>query len=109
MEGVEYLPIEKSYKLSENEDVSEKNVAAVLVREGLTPLSETISKGKNLKTVTELNTAVCLAGSLIGMLLMFFLCKTGSFASTTPNNVFFFMMAVEIAVVLLSQLVKKRS
>lgn len=108
MEGVEYLPIETSYKLSDDAENKDKSVSAILCREGLAPLSEAISKGRNVKTVTEINTIISLVSSVIGMFLMFFLCKTSSFTSASADNVFFFMIAVEFGVIILSHLVKKR-
>lgn len=108
MEGVEYLPIETSYKLSDDDDIAEKSVSAVLCREGLAPLSEAISKGRNVKALTKINTIISIVSALMGMFLMFFLCRTASFDSASADNVFFFMIAVEFGVIILSHLVKKR-
>jgi hypothetical protein len=109
MEGVEYLPIETSYKLSEEGEDEEKSVAAILCREGLAPLSEVITKGRSVKTITEINTVISVASSILGVLLMYFLCKTGSFASASAGNAFIFMFMIELCVIILSQMVKKRS
>lgn len=107
MEGVEYIPVETSYRLSSDE--GEKEVSAILCREGLAPLSEVITKGRAVKQITEINTMISIGGTAVGMLLMFFLCWTGSFTSASAENAFIFMTAVEICVLLLSQLVKRKA
>lgn len=108
MDGVEYLPAEDSYKLTEKELPESTRVSALLVREGLQPLADAITKGRLVKLVTELNSLISLGGTVIGLLLMFFLCSSGAFASASAENAFIFMLAIEVCVLLLSQLVRKR-
>ncbi|MGM9521409.1 MAG: hypothetical protein ACI3VB_02905 [Oscillospiraceae bacterium] len=108
MEGVEYMPIETTYKLSCSDVPKGSGAAAVLCRGGLAPFAEVITRGRFLKQVTELNSIISVAGTAIGLLIMFFLCWTGSFASASAENAFVFMFAIEVCVLLLSQIVRKR-
>ncbi|MBQ4426705.1 MAG: hypothetical protein II881_03000 [Oscillospiraceae bacterium] len=109
MDGVEYLPADKIYKVAENENEAPSGVSAVLARDGLGPLAEVISKGKNLKLITELNSIITIGGTLIGLLLMFFLCASGEFGNATCGRAFIFMMIIECCVLLLSQAVRRRA
>lgn len=108
MEGVELIPIEKSYELSEEDGKSSSGAAAVLSREGLAPMAEAVTRGKLLKTAAEINTLISVAGAVLGLILMFFLCWTASYASASAGNAFIFMSAVALCVILFSQTVKKR-
>ena len=108
MEGVEFIPVETVYKLSDNVMPEGTGVSAVLCRGGLAPFAEVITRGRLLKTVTELNTLISIAGSVIGLLIMLFLCWNASFSSASAANVFLFMLAIEFCVILVSQVVRKR-
>ena len=108
MEGVEYMPVELSYRVSDTSGTKELGASAILCREGLAPFAEVITRGRLLKLVTDINVAISVIGSAIGLLLMFFLCWTAAFTSASANNAFIFMMAVEACVLLMSQVVRRR-
>ena len=109
MDGVEYLPSSVSYELAKSEKKSETGISAILCREGLSPFAEVITKARLVKTVSELNSLISLGGTVIGILLMYFLCASGAYNSASSGNAFIFMLAVEACVFLLSQLVRKKS
>lgn len=109
MDGVEYLPADKIYKVAESENEAPTGVSALLARDGLGPLAEVIRKAKNLKLISELNSVITIVGTLIGLLLMFFLCASGEFGNATCGRAFIFMMIIECCVLLLSQAVRRRS
>lgn len=108
MEGVEFVPIDTVYKLSDVAVPKEAGASAILCRGGLAPFAEVITRGRFLKTVTELNTLISVAGSIIGLLIMLFLCWNASFSSASVMNVFLYMLVIEFCVLLSSQVVRKR-
>ncbi|MGX8698307.1 MAG: hypothetical protein ACSW8F_00050 [bacterium] len=108
MDGVETLPAELSYELTTEEPERGTRVTAILSRDGLSSLADVIAKGRFLKMVTGLNALISLGGTALGLLLMFFLASSGAFVSASAENAFIFMAAIELCVVLLSQLVRRR-
>lgn len=108
MDGVEYLPIETTYDLSQNVLEEGSGVSAILCRGGLAPFAEVITRGRLLKLITELNTALCAVGTVLGLVMMFFLCWAGSFASASAENIFIFMSVIGLAVYIMSQTVRRR-
>ena len=108
MDGVEYLPIETTYALSQNELPQGSGVSAVLCRGGLAPFAEVITRGRLLRTATLLNTAIACAGTAIGAVVMFYLSWAGAFAAASALNILFYMSLVGAFVYIMSQIVKKR-
>ena len=108
MDGVEYLPIETAYALSQNELPEGSGISAVLCRGGLAPFAEVITRGRLLRTATLLNTAITCAGTAIGAVVMFYLCWAGAFAAASALNLLFYMSLVGAFVYIMSQIVKKR-
>ncbi len=108
MEGVEFVPVDTVYKLSDTAVPDNAGASSILCRGGLAPFAEVITRGRLLKTVTELNTLVSVAGTVIGLLIMLFLCWNASFSAASVTNVFIFMLVIEFCVILLSQTVRKR-
>ncbi len=108
MESVEYLPMETVYKLSENTVDESCGAAAILCRGGLAPLAEVVTRGRQLKTVTELNTLLSLIMSGVGLILMFFICWAGAYTTASSFNIFLYMALNEIAVRLISHSVNRK-
>ncbi len=107
VEGVEYMPVETVYKLSEAAVPEGCGAAAILCRGGLAPFAEVITRGRLLKLITEFNTLISLISSGIALLMMFFICWTGAFTAASVTNVFIFMAVIQFAVWVLSQFVRK--
>ncbi len=108
MEGVEFVPVETVYRLSDAAAPKDAGASAILCRGGLAPFAEVITRGRLLKIATELNTLISVAGSAVGLLIMLFLCWNASFTSASVMNVFLYMMVIEFCVLLSSQIVRKR-
>ncbi len=108
MDGVEYLPIETAYSLSQNVLEQGSLVSAILARGGLAPFAEVITRGRLLKLITGLNTCVTAVGTALAMVIMFFLCWTGAFASASAVNIFLFMSVIGLAVYIMSQATRKK-
>ncbi|MBQ4382748.1 MAG: hypothetical protein II794_08445 [Oscillospiraceae bacterium] len=109
MDGVDYLSADESYRLAQGADDNGDETTAIICREGLSPFAEIITKGRLVKVISELNTIISVGGTAVGLLLMFFLCASGSFKSAACGNAFIFMSAIEVCVLLLSQVVRKRA
>ena len=77
MDGIEYIPIQDSYMISDESPPGTTSAAAVLCREGLWPFAEAITNGRQLKTVSQLTTILTLISSVVGVLVMFYLCCEG--------------------------------
>jgi hypothetical protein len=108
MEGVEYMPIETVYKLSNQENSTNSGASAILCRSGLAPFAEVITRGRLMKIATQLNTVVSIASSVIAIVIMFFLCWMEAFSAASALNVFIFMFIIEICVIAISQIVRKK-
>ncbi len=108
MEGVEYMPVDTTYEITQNVTPKDSGIAAILCRGGLGPFAEVIMRGRLLKLITEINTAVTVAGTIIAAVVMFFLCWAESFTIDTVRSLTILMGIIWLAVVVLSQAVKKR-
>lgn len=108
MDGVGYLPVETTYELSQDRLSPGEGVSAFLARSGLAPFAEVITRGRLLKLITNVNTWVTGVGTAMAMIIMFFLCWTGAFASATAGNIFLFMSVIGLAVYIISQGTRKR-
>lgn len=108
MDGVEYLPIKTAYDLSRSELPEGSGVSAILCRGGLSLFAEIISRAKQLKLITTLNSVVTGIGTALSVVIMFYLCWAGAFASAGALNIFFFMSVIGIAVYIMSQALRLR-
>ncbi len=108
MDGVEYLPIKTAYDLSRSELPEGSGVSAILCRGGLSLFAEIISRARQLKLITTLNSVITGIGTALSVVIMFYLCWAGAFASAGALNVFFFMSVIGIAVYIMSQALRLR-
>lgn len=95
---VEYIPIQDSYDISDGGNQEVKNVSAVLTRDGLGPYAEAITAGRRLRTTTFLAAVFSLITAGAGILLMFTICWSGSFASGSAGNLLLYMLSMLSAV-----------
>ncbi|MGM9615118.1 MAG: hypothetical protein ACI3W7_06315 [Oscillospiraceae bacterium] len=80
-------------------------IAAVITRSGMLPLVEAAESGRKVYNTTRIGTIIDLAGSIIGMLIMFLLCRAGTFNTASVGNVlsFMFLWALPVAILSLGQ------
>ena len=74
----------------------------MLCREGLTPFSEAVVGAKRLRSAVRTATALSVLGSLIGLLLAFYLTFVGAWQSITPAQMTFFLLAWTVPPLLIS-------
>ncbi len=100
--AVEFPEIEERLALSDpNYQISSKPVA-IVVREGLLPYAESIIIGRRVVKVTRINMVINAIAASLGMLIMFFLAFSGSYASASPAHLFMFMLMWAIPALLIS-------
>ena len=80
------------YRISDLEPPEGAAPAAVLAREGLGPLVEAAEGGRRLYTTALLGALLSAAGSIVGMLLMFFLCWTTAYDAASAGNLLSFLL-----------------
>ena len=81
-------------------------MAAILIREGLSPFAEAVTGGRLLKTTALFATALSVISAAFGVLVMFYMCWSGSFASARPGNLLLFMLSMFAAVLVVFVYVK---
>jgi len=81
----------RRYEVSAAQPGEDSQIVAVLSRLGLGPLAGAAEKGRRLCRAVKLCTALSIAGSLVGMVLLFFLCRSGSFDAASAGNALSFM------------------
>ena len=89
-----FIPAKDSYSISDLHSDKEGRMAAVLVREGLSPFAEAITGGRLLKSAAFFATILSVVSAALGVLIMFYMCWTGSFLSASPGNLVVFMLCM---------------
>ena len=77
-------------------------VSAVIKRRGMLPLVETAEAGRRLYSGARLITVLSLIGSVIGMAIVFLLCRTEAFDTASVRNVLSFMFLWALPAALLA-------
>jgi len=89
-----FIPAKDSYKISDLYSGKTGRMAAVLIREGLNPFAEAITGGRLLKAAAFFGTVLSIVSAALGVLIMFYMCWTGSFLSASPGNLIVFMLCM---------------
>ncbi|MDR2570770.1 MAG: hypothetical protein LBD23_10830 [Oscillospiraceae bacterium] len=89
-----FIPAKDSYSISDLYSGKAGRMAAVLIREGLNPYAEAITGGRLLKFASLFATILSIASAALGVLIMFYMCWTGSFLSASPGNLVIFMLCM---------------
>ncbi len=105
---MEYVPTEDCYRISDEAPSAGCTAAAVICREGLGPYAEVIIGGIQLKNIATITTVASIVSSVIGMLLVTFICWRDELATVSAGNILIMMLAVQIATLLLARLSAKR-
>ena len=101
-----FIPAKDSYSISDLHSGKEGRMAAVLVREGLNPFAEAITGGRLLKSAAFFATILSVVSAALGVLIMFYMCWTGSFLSASPGNLVVFMLCMLATVLIVCGYVK---
>lgn len=76
--------------------------SAVIARSGMMPLVDAAETGRRLHTAGRIGTIITLVGSLLGMLILFLLFRTGSYETASAGNILSYMMLWALPVIILS-------
>ena len=98
---VEYPGLADRMALSEAEQDHDLP-RALLFREGLMPYAETVAGSQRLCQAVRRSTAIALAGSILGTLLVFYLVFQAAYLMITPLAVEAFLLLWTIPVLLLA-------
>lgn len=90
-EKMEYPSIERRRELSDPKREHSKTLTAVLCREGLGPYADAIVGGRRLRSAVRLSAALACLGSVVGLLLSFYLTFVCAFESLTAVNLLIFL------------------
>ena len=97
---LEFMPVGERFKLSGRIEQSGEPLA-VLCREGLGPMAESVTGGKRLVKVVKYCTALSVVGSVLGLLIMFYLCWSNAFSAASAVNTVLYMLMWLIPVILI--------
>ena len=79
---------------------------AVIYREGLMPLTETVIGCRRLRSAARVGTWLCYLGAAVGLFLTYYLISAGSYATLSPLYMLGFLALWLLPTLLLSGLVK---
>lgn len=102
VDNMEYITASERYRLSEERTEIKTLPSAILCREGLAPLAETVSGSSRLKSAVRSCTLISVVGAVIGLLLMFYLCRSLAFEAASTANILFFMGTWLLPVLIIS-------
>ncbi len=106
VDDIEYLPTVDAYRMTNDGKDEVPHAAAVVVRDNPTVYAETVTTAKNMRKIATVNTAISIISSIIGMIIVFLVSWRSDGVMMKPSNLMLYMLAVEIATILLSSLVK---
>jgi len=102
-DSIEFLTFEERYAISALAPSERAKPAAVLCREGLGPLADIVIGARRLKSAVWWSVIFSLAGSLLGMLIIFLICWLGGLAAASVSNVLVYMLAWLLPIAILSR------
>jgi cation transport ATPase len=108
LEGIEYIPVQNSYTISDLDSAEEGRIAAILTREGFGPFAEVVTCGRLLKSTARISTIVSIISAALGVLMMFYMFWMGSIVSARPGNLLLFMLSMLAAVLVICGYAKFR-
>ncbi|NLL39639.1 MAG: hypothetical protein GX254_08665 [Clostridiales bacterium] len=101
-EEIEFPTFEARYYLSSDSDNQDIKPSAIMSRNGLGQFVEIVRSGRQLMSTVRKTVVLSVVGAIVGLLLMFFICYNGAFASGTPANTLTFMLFWLLPVLLLN-------
>ena len=107
VEKMDYPAVDRRTELSDPAALHSARLTAVLCREGLAPFSEAVVGAKRLRLAVLMTTALTVLGSVIGLLLAFYLTFIGAWASLTGAQMTLFLLAWTVPTLLISGWVER--
>ena len=107
VEKMDFPAVERRTELSDPAALHSARLTAVLCREGLAPFSEAVVGAKRLRLAVLMTTALTVLGSVIGLLLAFYLTFVGAWSSLTGAQMAIFLLAWTVPTLLISGWVER--
>ncbi len=101
-ERMQFPAHDRRRQLSDPAQAHDKPIVCVLCREGIAPLSEAVVGAKRLNRITRVNSVLAVLGSIIGVLLAFYLTAQMAFASLSVFNMLVFLLMWLVPTLLIS-------
>ena len=101
-EKMEFPEQSRRRTLSDPDQPHDRPLVCILCREGIGPLSETIVGAKRLKLATRLSSVLACIGSVIGLLICFYLTSKMAFGSLSVLSLLVFLLMWLIPTLLIS-------
>ena len=107
VEKMDFPAVDRRTELSDPAALHNARLTAVLCREGLAPFSEAVVGAKRLRLAVLMTTALTVLGSVIGLLLAFYLTFIGAWSSLTGAQMAIFLLAWTVPTLLISGWVER--
>ena len=101
-EGFAFPSFPERYRISGLSADEKSAPAAVTVRKGLAPYVEAAQAGQELYRGSRICLLLSLLCSVVGMILMFFLCAAGAYDSASAGNILLYLFLWLVPVVVVS-------
>ncbi len=89
---MDFPPVERRRELSDPEQPHSAILTAVLCREGLLPCAEAVVGAKRLRWCARFGAALTCVGSVLGVLLAYYLTSVDAYGSLSPLNLLIFLV-----------------
>ncbi len=90
------------YNIAASAADTDSPVSAILARGGMGPMVDAAEAGRKLYSICRASTVISLVGSAAGLIVMFLLCRAGSYDTATAGNVLSYMLLWSLPVAILS-------
>jgi len=102
VDKMEFPTALRRMELSETRQEHSSVITAVLCREGVGPFSEAVVGARRLRRATRLSAGLAAVGSVVGLLLVFYLTYVSAYASLSVVNLTAFLLLWTVPTLLIS-------
>lgn len=99
---MEFPPVERRRELSDEETEHAETLTAILCREGLAPFADAVVGSRRLRTAVRTSAVIACVGSVVGLLMSFYLTFVSAYASLSPVNLLLFCLLWLVPTLLIS-------
>ena len=100
-DNLNFPSFRERYRIAE-ESADDAPIDAVVSRAGMLPMVETAEAARKAYNTCRVSSILSLVGAGVGMIIMFLLCRVGSFDTASAGNVLSFMFLWALPVIILS-------
>lgn len=102
VERMDFPGVARRAELSDPDRWHNPRITAVLCREGLVPYADAVVGAKRLRWAVLCSTAIAVMGSVVGLLLSFYLTFIAAYQAIAPAQLTFFLCAWTVPTLLIS-------